>query len=809
MQNLVRDLRYALRTAGRNLGFTVVVVATLGLGIGANTAIFSVVDAVLLRALPFPESEQLVSIWADYTRRDGPLREWLSYPNIHDLRSETDVFAEVTAYNDWTPTLTGLGEAEQLNAALVTEGTFSRVLQVPPIVGRTFLPDDDRPNAPNVVLLSHGFWTRALGADPSVIGTTISLSEQPYTIVGVMPLGMRPPFLANAAFWAPLQQDMATTAERRGDAVLRSVARLQDGVGLETARARADAIGARLEQDYPEDNIDIGYAIFPLQEDMVRTARPTLWVLLGAVTFVLLVACVNVANLLLARTTARRGELAVRAALGAGGARIAQQILAESAVLAALGGIVGTALAFIGTDILVSLAPGGTPRIDMVRVDARVLAFTGVLTVAVGLVFGVFPALRAGRSDFHDALKEGGRGADLGRRGGRLRNALIVGQVALALLLLVGAGLFIQSLRHLNAVDPGFDPSGKLTMQLILPSNRYPDRAATTRFYVDLEDRLRALPGVDRVGSINSLPLAGLNGDAGFNILGRPAPPPGQARIAWIRRVTAGYFETMEISLIAGRGFRDSDDPDTPRVVVINETLAERYFPNQDPLGQRIYFGNPDPLYQREIVGVVENVKNFGIRRESPNAIYFPYRQLSSTAMFIAMETAGDPEALIPSVRRAVAEMDANLAVANIGTMESLLQGSLGSDRFTALLLSLFAGLALVLAAVGLYGVVSYNVSQRLREMGVRIALGAVSGDIHRMVIGRSLVLVGMGIGAGLVGAFGVSRLVTGLLYEVSPADPVTLAVTALALVLVAMAASAIPARRATRLDPVAVLNSE
>ncbi len=499
----------------------------------------------------------------------------------------------------------------------------------------------------------------------------------------------------------------------------------------------------------------------------------------------------------------------MRAALGAGGARIAQQILAESAVLAALGGIVGTALAFIGTDILVSLAPGGTPRIDMVRVDARVLAFTGVLTVAVGLVFGVFPALRAGRSDFHDALKEGGRGADLGRRGGRLRNALIVGQVALALLLLVGAGLFIQSLRHLNAVDPGFDPSGKLTMQLILPSNRYPDRAATTRFYVDLEDRLRALPGVDRVGSINSLPLAGLNGDAGFNILGRPAPPPGQARIAWIRRVTAGYFETMEISLIAGRGFRDSDDPDTPRVVVINETLAERYFPNQDPLGQRIYFGNPDPLYQREIVGVVENVKNFGIRRESPNAIYFPYRQLSSTAMFIAMETAGDPEALIPSVRRAVAEMDANLAVANIGTMESLLQGSLGSDRFTALLLSLFAGLALVLAAVGLYGVVSYNVSQRLREMGVRIALGAVSGDIHRMVIGRSLVLVGMGIGAGLVGAFGVSRLVTGLLYEVSPADPVTLAVTALALVLVAMAASAIPARRATRLDPVAVLNSE
>jgi putative ABC transport system permease protein len=809
MQNLIRDVRYAIRTAGRNLGFTLVVVATLGLGIGANTAIFSVVDAVVLRALPFPEPERLVSVWADYTRRDGPVREWLSYPNIHDLRNETDVFEEVTVYNDWTPTITGLGDAEQVSAGLVTEGTFSRVLQVAPILGRTFLPEDDRPNAPNVVILSHGFWTRAFGADPSVIGTSISLSEQPHTIIGVMPPGMRPPFVPTAELWRPLQLDLATTLERRGDAVLRSISRLREGVGLEAARSRADALGSRLEQEYPEDNVDIGYAVFPLQDDMVRTARPALLVLLGAVTFVLLVACVNVANLLLARTTARRSELAVRAALGAGSARIAQQILAESAVLAVVGGIVGAGLAFVGTDLLVSLAPIGTPRISTVQVDGRVLAFTAALTLAVGVVFGVVPALRAGRTDFHDALREGGRGADLGRGGGRMRNALIVGQVALALLLLVGAGLFIQSLKRLNAVDPGFDPTGKLTMQLILPSNRYPDRAATTRFYVDLEDRLRAVPGVERVGSINSLPLAGLNGDSNFNIVGRPVPPAGQARIAWIRRVTADYFATMEISLLAGRGFTDSDDPDTPRVIVINETLAERYFSDQNPLGQHIYFGNPDPQYQREIVGVVENVKNFGIRRESPNAIYFPYRQLSSSAMFIAMETAGDPEALIPSVRRAVAEMDPNLAVANLASMESLLQGSLGLDRFIAMLLSLFAGLALLLAAVGLYGVVSYNVNQRLPEMGVRIALGAVSRDIHRIVIGRSLVLVGVGIGAGIAGALAMSRVVSGLLYEVNPVDPLTLVLTAIALVLVAAAASAIPARRATRLDPVAVLNSE
>lgn len=805
LHNLLGDLRFALRGAGRNPGFTAIVVVTVGLGVGANTAIFSVVDTVLLRPLPFPEAERLAAVWADYTRRDGPVREWLSYPDFHDLRTESDVFEEAMVYNDWAPTLTGLGEAEQLTAAVVTEGSFSRVLRVNPILGRTFLPEDDRPNGPKVVVLSHGFWTRAFGGDPSVIGSSVDLSGEPYTVVGIMPRRFEPPFVPSAELWGATQLDPST--EERGQAVLRGIARLRDGVSLELARERTTALGRRLEEAYPETNTGVGFALFPLHEDLVQTARPALWVLLGAVTFVLLVACANVANLLLARTTARRGELAVRAALGAGATRIAQQILTESAVLALLGGALGVALALAGTDALVALAPAGTPRIDAVGVDARVLVFTAVVTVAVGLLFGMLPAFRAARADLNDALKEGGRGADGGRGAGRVRNVLIAGQVALALVLLAGAGLFVQSLRRLNAVDPGFEPEGKLTMQLILPRTRYPDREATTQFFVDLEERLRALPGVTRVGSINSLPLAEFNGDATFHVEGEPLPRPGEEEAAWIRRVTPDYLETMGIRILTGRGFTESDAAEAPRVIMINETVAQRHFADRNPIGQRINLNNP-PIW-REVVGVVENIKNFGLRRDSPNAMYFPYAQVPTAFMFVVVQAAGRPATVIPSVRRVVAEMDPNLAVANLATMESLITGSLGAERFNAMLLSLFAGLAVLLAAVGLYGVVSYSVNQRLREMGVRIALGAAQADIRRMVMGRSLGLVGVGIVVGLAGAVAVGRVVRGLLFEVSATDPATFALTAVTLVIVAAAASAIPARRAMRVDPIAVLKAE
>jgi putative ABC transport system permease protein len=806
--DFARDLRFALRTAARNAGFTAVVVATLGIGIGANTAIFSVVDAVLLRPLPFPESDRLVAVWADYTRRDGPLREWLSYPNFADLRDESNAFRSVGAYGGWFPTVTGLGEPEQLTGAQMSAGTFSDVLGVPAALGRTLQPADDLPGADNTVVVSHGFWTRAFGADPNILGTAMTLNAMPYTVIGVMPRGFRPPFFPNADVWSANRVDL--TQEFRGSASWRSIGRLADGVSIETARDRAEVVGSRLESEYPEDNTGVGYAVFPLQEDLVRTAQTALWVLLGAVTFVLLVACVNVVNLLLARTTARRSELAVRAALGAGGTRIARQVLTESAVLAVMGGVVGIGLAFLGTDLIVSMAPPGTPRIDDVAVDGRVLGFTAVLSIVVGIVFGVIPALRAAGSDVHEALKEGGRGSDLGSRGGRMRSMLVTGQVALALILLVGAGLFVRSLTRLNAVDPGFDPSGKLTAQIILPPSRYPDGAARTNFFVELEQRVAALPGVERVSATNTIPLTGNDSDANFHVEGQPLPRAGDEPAAWIRRVTPSYFETMDIALREGRAFAQSDDPEAPLVVIINETIAERYFPDRSPIGQRVTFGNPtqDPTW-REIVGVASNVKNFGIRSDSRFAIYFPYKQVPSGFMALVVQTAGDPEALAPSLRRTVSGMDPALAVANVTTMESIVGDSLGSDRFNATLLSLFAGVALILAAVGLYGVVSYGVNQRQAEMGVRIALGAAGRDIRRLIIGRSLILVGVGLTIGAAGALALSRVVDGLLFEVSLADPAIFLTTALVLSAVAVVASGIPAVRASRIDPIRVLKSE
>ncbi len=809
MHDLLRDMRFAIRTIRKNPGFATVVILTLALGIGFNTAIFSVVDGILLRPLPYPDEEELVSVWADYTGRDGPLREWLSYPNFHDLRGEQDVFDELGVYVGWGPTLTGFLEPVQLTGANVTAGMFADVLGVAPMIGRGFLPEDDTPGAPNVVLLSYGFWSRVTGANPSIVGSTIDLSMQPYTVIGVMPPGFKPPFLPDADVWQTMKLDMASTADQRGSAFLRSVGRLRDGVTVEMARDRAQTLGARLAKVFPDANVGIGYAIFPLRSDVVRTASAALFALLGAVTVVLLIACVNVANLMLARTAARQSELAVRAAVGAGGGRIAKQILTESAVLAALGGTLGLIAAFIGTDLLKKLAPVGTPRIDEVVVDARVLLFAIVVTGVAGMLFGVLPALRVARADLHDSLKEGGRSGGFGLRSARLRNALVVGQVALALLLIVGAGLFVRTLAELNRLDPGFDAPNKLTLQLGLPAARYPDRAASRAFYADLENRLRAVPGVTSVASINSLPLSGFDGDSDFKLEGQPPPPPGKEHVAWIRRVTPGYFETMGISVTGGRDFTAGDDENAPLVVMINSTMAERFYADRDPVGMRLYFGDPENPIYRDIVGVVKDVKNFGLRSGSRNAIYFPFAQVAVSNMFVVIETVNAPESMAATVRRVLAEIDPGLAAGNVSSMSSVVNQSLGPERFNAMLFSLFAILAFVLAAVGLYGVVSYNVNQRMREMGLRIALGAEGGDIRRLVITKILVLVGMGIAVGIAGSFAIGRLVQGLLFGVGATDPLTFGVAALLLAGVAVLAGALPARRASRVDPVTVLKAD
>ena len=550
--------------------------------------------------------------------------------------------------------------------------------------------------------------------------------------------------------------------------------------------------------------VDLGFEASP-----PRSTQAPLWVLLGAVGFVLLIACVNVVSLLLARMNARQEELALRAALGAGRQRIVRQLLTENAVFAFGGGMLGIALALVGTRLLVSMAPSGTPRIEDVAVDIRVLLFAGGISAISTFVFGLLPALRGGRTDLVDALKVGGRGGDASKQSRLAGNVLVVSQVALALILLVGSGLMIRSMRALNAVDLGFEPQGLLTITLNLPQARYPDRAASYAFYRDLETRLGALPGVDAVGSTNTVPLAGRDGDVTFLIEGRPLPRPGEGHALWIRRVTPTYFETIGTRIVSGRGFTPSDDMESPRVLIINETLAERFFPNEEAVGKRINVNSSENLVWREIVGVAEDIKNFGIQGDSRFAGYFPFAQLPTTFMSMLIRTSGDPTVLTSSVRAAIAEMDPNLAASNISTMDTFVQDSLGQERFVTMLLTLFAVVALVLASVGLYGVVAYSVSRRVHEMGIRLALGAAGKDIRRLIVGKSMRVVLLGVFVGVVGGLFLTRAMSGLLFGVATSDPITFGLTALILTVVAFVASAIPAQRAVQVAPMAVLKEE
>jgi len=804
-----QDVRYALRQLLRNPGFSAVTVLTLALGIGATTAIFSVVDGILFRPLPFPQPEQLTVVWADWSRAGGPVDEWMNFPNYVDLKERTRTLQAVGAWDGGPLTLTGRGEPEQIVAGTVTWGTLSRVLGVSPALGRGFTADDDRPGAPGTVLLSDGFWRRALAGDPDVLGTTLTLDDEPYTIIGVLPPDFDAPFMTGADVWTPMRQDMAQHACGRGGACLHVIARRADGVTLQAARDDATRVARQLEEEYPQANANTGLTLRPLQDDMVADARTALLVLLGAVGFVLLIACVNVANLLLARATSRSSELAVRSALGAGRRRLVTQLLTESALLAVLGGGLGLVVAYLGADLLVSIAPADTPRIEGVGVDARVLFFASAVTVFAGVLFGLVPSLRSARGDLVGGLREGGRGGSSGLGGTRLRGALVSGQVALALVLLVGAGLLVRSLQQLRAQDLGFRPEGVVTLQLGLPSSRYPDADARRGFLASVEERLGALPGVSAVGSTSWLPLTGFGSDVDFNIEGRPLPQLGQNQAVWFRRITPGYPEAMGMRLVSGRWPTDADDENAPLVVVINDGMARRFFPDDTPLGHRINLGGPDNPRWREIVGVAAEARYFGIRDESRDALYLPYAQAPSPQVFVALKSSRGGTALAGEIRAVVADLDPSLAVARIQPMETLVSDALGPARFVTMLLILFAVLALALAVVGLYGVVSYGVSQRMREMGVRLALGAGGGDIRGLVLRQSLTLVVVGLLVGVAGGLAVTRLMKNLLFNVSSTDPWTYGIVALVLAAVASAASALPARRAARVDPIQVLRSE
>lgn len=808
-ETFIHDLRYGFRQLLRNPVFTGVAVLTLALGIGANTAIFSVVDGIVFRPLPFPEPGKLVNVWTDVSARGGPGDEWLSYANYWSLKTESEGLEYLAAWGGQRPTLMGEGVAQQLNGAQVDPDMFSGVLGVAPLLGRDFRREDDAPGGPPVAILSHGFWQRAFGGDRGVIGRVLDLNGESTEVIGVMPARFRPPFIPDAEIWTVPRRPLADRTEGRGNYSWRAVGRMADAATLASTDAELRILGGRLETRYPESNVDMTFDAVPVRDDLVGPARAGLLVLLAAVGFVLLVACVNVANLFLARAAARRAELAVRSALGAGRGRIVRQLLTEAGILAVVGGLAGTGLAFWITRLLVSLAPPGTPRIDEVAVDGRVLAVTAAVTLVAGALFGLVPAIRAAREDASAGLREGGRGGGAGRRATRTRAVLVVGQVALALVLLVGAGLLVRSFRNLRTHDLGFDPHNRLTMQVNLFGPEYDDGDVRRNFYHGLQDRLAAIPGVEAVDFTSTVPLSGFDGDADFNIEGRPVPGPETPQAAWYRQITPGYFETMGMTLVAGRPFSEADDDGAAPVVVINENFAERYFPGENPIGRHIDFGDRTNITWREIVGVVRNIKNFGIRENSRVVVYLPYDQATAPYVFPVLKTQVPAETVIPAARRALAELDRTLAVGGVASMEQLVSDAIASDRFVASLLSLFAALGLLLAVIGLYGVVAYSVGRRMPEMGIRLAVGAAGVDITRMVVGQAMAMVGVGIGVGLLTAGALARFVQGLLFNVQALDPLTFGAVAAILALAGALAAALPALKAGRVDPVRVLNAE
>ncbi len=807
MQAFWQDLRYGLRMLYQNRGFTSVALLALALGIGANSAIFSVVNSVLLRPLPYRDPQRLIVIWENYQQRGGPEREWASPADFRDFRDQAQSFEHIAALLGWGPTLTGQDEPEDLQGAAVSHDTFA-MLGVEPALGRSFRPDEDQAGAERVAVLSHNLWQRRFGSDPAIVGKNLTLGGESYTVIGVMPRGFSFPILKDTEIWRPITPALAAIPGcDRGCVILRVIAKLNPGVTLEAARAEMTALTSRLAEQYPESNKGVGAALVPLHEQLVGDVRPAMLVLLGAVGLVLLIACANVANLLLARAAARENEVAIRAALGASRSRLIRQHLTESLVLAVIGGAVGLLLAFWIVDLLVSFAPRGTPRLDEIAIDPFVLAFTCGVTLFTGLVFGLAPALLSSRTNFNSALKEGGRDTSATSRGARVRSALVVSEVALALMLLVGAALLIKSFVNLQRVDPGFNPKDVVRVDVGLPRTRYPERNQSATFYKQLLDRVAALPGVQSAGAVSSLPLSGGGTDSDFGIEGRPPAEPGQNPVAWYSSVTPGYFRAMGIRLLRGREFTEADNADAPKIVLISETMARRYFSEEDPVGKRLVFGGASDL--REIVGVISDVKFFGLNLDARPSMYFPHQQNPARGMSLVVRTQGNPLTLATAIRGQVSALDRDLAVSNVMTMEQLVGVSLAEPRFVLLLLGAFAAVAMLLSAIGVYGVVSYSVTQRSHEIGVRMALGAQMSDVLKLVVGQGMTLVLGGVGLGLIAAFALSRVMESLLFGVSATDGTTFAATSVILAGVALGACFVPARRATKVDPMVALRYE
>ncbi len=803
METLIQDVGYSLRRLRKGPGFAVVAVATLALGIGANAAIFSAVNAILLRPLPYAEPDRLVVV--NHVWKGQPAV--VSPQNFLDFEQETKSFDALAVYDTDSATLTGRGEPVQL-ATGETSAAFFDVLRVTPAVGRAFRPGENEPGQNRVVVLSQGLWRERFGSDPSVVGQDVVLDGMPHTIVGVAPAGFD--FPRGRALWRPLEYDKRFRTQSRGAWYLSAIGRLRASASAESARAEADTIGARLAAAYPDANEGVGLTVRPLHEAMVGKVRTPLFVLLGAVGLVLLIACANVANLLLSRAATREGELAVRAAMGAGRGRLVRQLLTEASVLGVLGAAAGLVVAAWAGDLILALQPRDVPRLDEIGLDRVVVAFTVACALVTTVFFGTLPALLATRRSSAVALREGGRGL-LSGRGGRLRRGLAVAEMALAVTLLAGAGLLLRSFAQLSQVDPGFQPDSVLVFHLGLPDGRYAEGPSRTVFYRRALETLSALPGVQSAAATMAVPLRGFDFSFSFAVDGRPEVPPAQQPSLETRVVTASYFRTLGIPVVKGRGFAETDDASSPPVAIISREAARRHFAGQDPIGQRIRLGWGPPGHSvgGSVVGVVGDVKEAGLDEQHPAEIYLPYAQKPVGGMDVVLRTTVPPLSLAAVVRGAVHDLDPDLPVARIETLSRIVAASIAQPRFYTLLLTAFAGTALFLAALGLFGVISVGVSQRTREIGVRIALGARSADVLGLVLREAATLAVLGIAVGLVAALALSRTLSTLLFNLSPTDPLAFAAAPLVLLLTAVVAALLPARRAARVDPIEALRSE
>ena len=815
LENTIQDVWYGLRQLRRSPGFTAVSLLTLALGIGANTAIFSVVNAVLLRPLPLPNPEQLVTLF-ERNPKVGYDQNAPAAGNYLDWRKQNSVFTEIAAYGGGQCNLSGGERPERVAGAAVTASLFP-LLGVRPLLGRTFAAEEEQPGHDRVVILSYQLWNRRFGRDRNIVGQPMIVNDRTCTVIGVMPPGFIFPGDTGtvqkiytwpaAELWVPLALDAATWAVR-SDHYLSVIARLKPNVSLSQAGGELDAIQQRLVMQYPDEFIGSSVKIVPLHTQVASGLEPVLLVLLGAVGFVLLIGCANVANLLLARASSRRKEMAIRAALGANRLRVVRQLITEHLLLGIVGGALGIFLASRGLNALKAVMPENFPRLGFVRVDGWVLGFTTFVAFATAMIFGLAPALQLSKTDLTESLKEGSRTFLGAPRRDWLRSLLVVSEVALSVVLLVGAGLMIRSFIKLQDVSLGFNPDQVLTMELSLPKAKYAQGEQWKSMIQQVTDRLRALPGVKSVAATTLLPLTGSNFNSAIHIEGEELKVLGQYPSTEVRAVTPEYFKAMGISLEEGRAFAAQDTRTSPHVVLINRTLARRWLPHEDPIGRVATLGWNG--FAGQIIGVVGDTKEFGVDAEVREEVYIPYSQAPfRPTVALALRTASDPTRVANAARAAILEIAPDQPVSKIRTMDQIVSDSISQPRFRTLLLGLFAGLALTLAAVGVYSTVAYAVAQRTHEIGIRLAIGAAQGDVLKLVVGQSMRLVLLGASMGLVGALGLTRLLASWLYEIHSSDPATFLGVTMLLTLVALMASYIPARRATKVDPMVALRYE